>query len=99
MIGEFIGAFLFEGVAMAMVGAAYDDVFEEFTPSVQLSRGTTEAGEKVPLLPSLAVGMNIHFIDRERAIVGALVGVGPTGTSLAGLRLVYGLGDYRPRLR
>ena len=99
MVGEFIGAFLFEGVAIAMVGAAYDDVFEEFTPTLQFSRGPIEDGAKVPLLPSLAVGMNIHFIDRERAIIGALVGVGPTGTSLAGLRLVYGLGDYRPRLR
>lgn len=99
VIGELIGAFLFEGVAMAMVGGAYDDVFEEFTPRIQFERDPIPEDEAVPLLPSLAVGMNIHFIDRERAIVGALLGVGPTGTSLAGLRLVYGLGDYRPRLR
>ncbi len=99
VIGEAIGAFLFEGVAMAMVGAAYDDVFEEFTPTLAFSRDSITDEGSIPFLPSLAVGMNIHFIDRERAIIGALLGVGPTGTSLAGLRLVYGLGDYRPRLR
>ena len=99
VVGQAIGAFLVEGVAMAIVGAAYDDVFEEFTPRIDLTADRVLEGESVPLRPSLAVGLNLHFIDRERAIVGALFGVGPAGTSLAGLRLVYGLGDYRPRLR
>ena len=100
VIGQAIGAFLFEGVAMGLVGAAYDNVFREFTPRVQFtSDERTAEGEAVPLSPSLAVGLNLHFIDRERPLVGALVGVGPGGVSLASLRLVYGLGDYRPRLR
>ena len=99
VIGEAIGAFLVEGVATAIVGAAYDDVFAEFTPRVRFSQGRPAVGEAVPLRPSLGVGLNLRFIDRERPLLGALVGVGPGGISLASLRLVYGLGDYRPRLR
>ena len=99
VIGEALGAFLFEGVATAMVGAAYDDVFREFTPRVRFTAERPAEGERVPLSPSLAVGLNLHFIDRERPLVGALVGVGPGGVSLASLRLVFGLSEYRPRLR
>ena len=99
VIGQAIGAFLFEGVATAMVGAAYDNVFEEFTPRVRFSTARPEPGRTVPLRPSLAVGLNFHFLDRERPIVGALVGVGPGGVTLASLRLIYGLTGYRPRLR
>ena len=98
VVGQAIGAFLIEGVATAMVGAAYDDVFTQFTPRVRFSQGRPEVGEAVPLRPSLGVGLNLRFIDRERPLVGALVGLGPGGVSLASLRLVYGLGDYRPRL-
>lgn len=97
VIGEAIGAFLVEGTAMAMVGAAYDDVFREFTPRVRFSNARSPVGEAVPLSPSVAVGL--HYIERERPLVGALVGVGPGGVSFASLRLVYGLGDYKPRLR
>ena len=99
VIGEAIGAFLFEGIASATIGAAYDDVLDQFTPRLQFTDTPPAPGEAVPLKPSVAVGMNLRFIDRERAILGGLVGVGPGGLSLATLRLVYGLGDYRPRLR
>ena len=99
VIGEALGAFLVEGTAMAMVGAAYDDVFSEFTPRVRFSSDRSGVGERVPLSPSLAVGLNLHYLERERPLVGALVGVGPGGVSFASLRLVWGLGDYRPRLR
>ena len=99
VVGEAIGAFLFEGVGTAILGAAYDDVFDQFTPRVQFSDSRPAPGEAVPLRPSLAVGMNLRFIDRERAIIGGLIGVSPRGISLASLRLVYGLGNYRPRLR
>ena len=99
VIGQAIGAFLFEGVAMGVVGASYDNVFEEFTPRVRLTADRIPAGRAVPLQPSLAVGLNLHFLDRERPIVGALIGVGPGGVTLASLRLVHGLTGYRPRLR
>ena len=99
VIGQALGAFLVEGVATAMVGAAYDDVFREFTPRVRFASERSAVGERVPLSPSLAVGINLHYLDRERPLVGALVGVGPGGVSLASLRLVWGLGGYRPRFR
>ncbi|WP_420456412.1 hypothetical protein [Rubrivirga sp.] len=99
VVGQAIGAFLFEGAAMATVGAAYNDVTAEFTPRVRLNGARAEPGEKVPLSPSLAVGLSLHYLDRERPIVGALVGIGPGGATLASFRLVWGLGDYRPSLR
>ena len=99
VIAEAIGAFLVEGVGMALVGNAYDDVFRQFSPRVSFASGPVPEGEAVPLSPSLALGVNLHFIDRERPLVGALLGVGPDGVTLASLRLVYGLADYRPRFR
>lgn len=99
VIGQAVGAFLAEGVAIGMIGAGYDDVFSEFTPRVQFRRRSAEAGENVPLQPSVGIGLNIHFIDRERPLIGTLVGLGPGGFTLASVRLVYGLGTYRPRLR
>ena len=99
VIGQAIGAFLFEGVGMVMVGAAYDDVFSQFTPRIRYTQDRIGEGGEVPLRPSLAVGLNLRFIDRERPLVGALVGAGPGGVSFASVRLVYGLGHYRPRLR
>ena len=99
LVGPAIGPFRAEGVAMVMVGAAYDDVFREFTPRVRLSADRTAAGSAVPLQPSLALGANLHRAGRERPLVGALIGIGPGGVTLASLRLVYGLGQYRPRFR
>ncbi len=99
VIAEAIGAFLVEGVAMGLVGAAYDDVFRQFTPRLRFDGDRIPEGEKVPLTPSLAVGLNLHFIDRERPLVGVLLGLGPEGLSLASLRLVYGLRDYRPQFK
>ncbi len=99
VIGPAIGPFRAEGVALVMVGAAYDDVFREFTPRVRFSSDRTAAGSAVPLQPSLALGLNLHTARRERPLIGALVGIGPGGVTLTSLRLVYGLGDFRPRFR
>ena len=99
VIGPSVGPFRAEGVALALVGAAYDDVFREFTPRVRFSSARTAVGAAVPLQPSLALGLNLHTANRERPLVGALVGIGPGGVTLASLRLVYGLGQYRPRFR
>ena len=99
VIGPAIGPFRAEGIALVMVGAAYDDVFREFTPRVRLSSARTSVGSVVPLQPSLAFGLNLHTARRERPLVGALVGIGPGGVTLASLRLVYGLSDFRPRFR
>lgn len=94
-----LGAFRVEGTVLALVGAAYDDVFSEFTPRVSLSSDPVAVGENVPLRPSAGIGINLHYRDRERPLVGALVGVGPGGVTVTSFRLVVGLERYRPEIR
>ena len=88
-----------EGVAIGLVGAAYDDVTTEFTPRLQFTTDRPAEGEAVPLRPSVGVGLSLHYLERERAIVDGLIGIGPGGITLTSLRLVWGLGDFRPRFR
>lgn len=93
------GVFRIEGFGVAALGAAYDDVFREFTPRVTLSDDPVPPGAGVALQPSLGVGVNIHYRDKERPLVGGLVGIGPAGVTLTGFRLVIGLERYRPDVR
>ena len=99
VIAEAIGALLVEGVAIGLIGAAYDDVTTEFTPRLQFTTDRPAEGEAVPLRPSVGVGLSLHYLERERAIVDGLIGIGPGGITLTSLRLVWGLGDFRPRFR
>ena len=99
VIGQGFGVFLVEGMAMGMLGAAYDNVFQEFAPRVRLSQERVPVGAGVPLQPSVAVGLNLRFLDRERPLIGALVGIGPGGVSLASLRLIWGVEGFHPYLR
>lgn len=94
-----LAAFRVEGTVLAMVGAAYDDVFTEFTPRVSTSRGSVAEGAAVPLEPSIGFGINLHYRDRERPLVGALLGVGPDGITVTSFRLVIGLDRYQPSVR
>jgi hypothetical protein len=98
-IFQAIGAILVEGMGMAMVGGAYNDVFEEFTPRVTLDPEPDLTGERIPLRPSVAFGVNFIYIDRDRPLLGALVGFGPEGFVLASFRLIYDLRTYRPQAR
>ena len=99
VIGQGFGVFLVEGMAMGMLGAAYDNVFQEFAPRVRLSQDRVPVGAGVPLQPSVALGLNLRFLDRERPLIGALVGIGPGGVSLASLRLIWGVEGFHPYLR
>jgi hypothetical protein len=94
-----IGAFRVEGTALALLGAAYNDVFREFSPRVSLSSDPVGVGENVPLRPSFGVGINLHYRDRERPLVGGLIGIGPGGITTTSFRLVVGLDRYRPEIR
>ncbi|HEX9952406.1 MAG TPA: hypothetical protein VGB53_11600 [Rubricoccaceae bacterium] len=94
-----LAAFRVEGTVLAMVGAAYDDVFTEFTPRVSTSRDPVAEGAAVPLRPSVGFGLNLHYRDRERPLVGALLGVGPDGTTVTSFRLIIGLDRYQPSVR
>ena len=92
-------AFRVEGTVLGMLGAAYDDVFSQFTPRVSTSDAPIAAGADVPLQPSIGVGVNLHYRDRERPLVGALVGVGPGGITTTTFRLIVGLDRYLPTVR
>ncbi len=94
-----VAAFRVEGIALALIGAGYDDVFREFTPRLSLSDAPVAEGERVPLQPSVGVGVNLHYRNKERPLVGALLGVGPGGITLTALRLVIGLDRYLPEVR
>ena len=91
--------FRLEGIALGVLGAAYDDVFREFTPRVSLSNTAVPDGENVPLQPSVGLGLNLHSRDRERPLIGVLVGVGPGGLTVTSFRLVFGIDRYRPDVR
>lgn len=89
----------FEGIAMVMLGAAYDDVFREFTFRVRTDAAAPPPGEVVPLTPSLGVGVDAYLSGSNRPLVGGILGVGPGGITVTSLRFVVGLDRYRPRLR
>ncbi|GAB5537101.1 MAG: BamA/TamA family outer membrane protein [Rubricoccaceae bacterium] len=99
VVAQVIGAFLVEGMAFGMVGAAYDDISADFTPRVTFDPGSVDPAGRVPLRPSAAVGMNVHFIDRERPLLGVVLGGGPEGLTSATFRIVYPLRWYRPEIR
>ena len=99
VIAQAIGAFLVEGMSFVMVGAAYDNISDDFTPRVTFDPGAVDPAARVPLRPSAAVGLNIHFLDRERPILGLVLGAGPEGLTSASFRIVYPLRWYRPSIR
>ena len=99
VIAQIIGAFLVEGMAFGMVGGAYDDLSADVTPRVTFDPASVAPEDRVPLRPSAGVGLNVHFLDRERPLVGVVVGAGPEGLTSATFRIVYPLRWYRPEIR
>ena len=93
------GAVLIEGFSIFMVGNAYDDVFAQLTPRISFDAEPSEPNDRVPLRPSAAVGLNIVTIDRDRPIIGGLLGIGPEGIIVSSFRIVYDIRSYRPRVR
>ncbi len=94
-----LSAFRVEGLLVGMLGAAYDDVFSQFSPRVSRVSAPVAAGANVPLRPSLGIGVNLHYRDKERPLVGGLIGIGPGGITTTEFRLVIGLDRYLPSLR
>ena len=99
VIAQAIGAFLVEGMSFVMVGASYDNISDDFTPRVTFDPAAVDPAGRVPLRPSVAVGLNVHFIDRERPLLGLVLGAGPEGLTSASFRIVYPLRWYRPSIR
>lgn len=95
-----LGVYGLDALLMGFVGNAYDDVFEQFEPRLSF-RDTVDPSEngRAPLRPSLAIGLGIVNLDKERVVLGGLLGVGPGGITAATLRVAYDLRDARPLFR
>ena len=97
---DFLGVYGIDTLVMAYLGNAYDNVFEQFTPRVSFAEGSEVDEEgRAFLRPSLALGLGVVNLDKERVVVGGLIGFGPGGVSLATLRIAYDLRDARPLFR
>ncbi|MEL6616559.1 MAG: hypothetical protein AAFQ43_12525, partial [Bacteroidota bacterium] len=56
-------------------------------------------GGSVPFRPAVGFGLGIVNLDKERVVLGGLVGLSPEGLGLASLRIAYDLRDARPLFR
>ncbi len=97
---DFIGVYGIDALVMGYVGNAYDNVFEQFKLGVSFSESSQpEPGGGALLRPALGLGLGVVNLDKERVVVGGLLGVGPGGITLATLRIAYDLRDSRPLFR
>ncbi|MDX1420560.1 MAG: hypothetical protein R3181_11385 [Rubricoccaceae bacterium] len=97
---DLFGRYAIDGLLMADVGSSYDDVADQFKFAVSFDEDVVADAEgRVPLRPSLGVGFNLVNIDRDRAVVGALLGFSPEGFVLGGLQIVYDFRDLLPLFR
>jgi len=87
------------GLVMAMLGSAYDDIGEEFSLRVSFDEDVDPAEATVPLRPALAVGGALVHLDRGRVAAGGIVGIGPEGIMTTSLTLVYDLREARALFR
>ena len=99
-IVDLLGVYGIDALLMGYIGNAYDDVFEQFKPAISFSeQSVTDAEGRAALRPALGLGLGIINLDKERVVVGGLLGVGPGGITVATLRIAYDLRDARPLFR
>ena len=96
---DFLGAYGIDGLVMGYVGNAYDNVFEQFRPTVSFEEGSTVTDGRTALRPAIGVGLGLVNLDKERVVLGGLLGIGPGGVTVATLRIAYDLRDARPLFR
>ncbi len=97
---DFLGVYGIDVLVMGYLGNAYDNAFEQFTPKVSFREGSFLGEDgSAALRPSLALGMGLVNLDKERVVLGGMVGVGPGGVTVATLRIAYDLRDARPLFR
>ena len=99
-LADVFGLYALDALLMGYLGNAYDDVFEQFEPSVSFAE-RVRAGDdgRAPLRPSLALGLSLVDLDDGRVVVGGTLGVGPGGFTVASFRVAYDLRDARPLFR
>ena len=95
---DFLGVYGIDAVVVGYLGNVYDDIFEQFSPAVTFGRETA-AGRRAALRPALGLGLGVVNLDKERVVLGALVGIGAGGITVASLQIAYNLRDSRPLFR
>ena len=101
-IRDFIGVYGIDALIMGFLGNAYDNVFDQVSADITFGQGAIQretSGGRVPLRPSLGIGLGIVNLDKERVVLGGLIGISPDGLTLASLRIAYDLRDARPLFR
>ncbi|OZC02352.1 hypothetical protein [Rubricoccus marinus] len=98
-IRDFIGVYGIDALVMGYLGNAYTDVFDQVSADVTFGQGALAEDGRVPFRPALGIGLGIVNLDKERVVLGGLVGFSPDGISLATLRIAYDLRDARPLFR
>lgn len=99
-LADFIGYFGVDALVVGYLGNAYDDLFRQFSPRVSFSQNApADSDGRAALRPALGIGIGVVDLDKERVIVGALVGIGAGGVTLAAIRIAYDLRDSRPLFR
>ena len=97
---DFLGVYGIDAVAIGYLGNVYDDVFRQFSPSVGFGQDiTADPDGRASLRPALGLGLGLVNLDKERVVLGTLVGVGAGGITVASLRIAYNLRDSRPLFR
>lgn len=97
---DFLGVYGIDALAMGFLGNAYDDIFTQFEPRVSFSEQALPGPDgRAPLRPALGLGLGVVNLDKERVVIGGLVGIGPGGITLATLQIAYDLRDARPLFR
>ena len=99
-VADFIGVYGIDALVVGYLGNAYDNVFEQFSPRVTFRQDprASESG-RAALRPALGLGLGVVNLDKERVVLGALIGVGAGGITVATLRAAYNLRDSRPLFR
>ena len=97
---DFLGVYGIDAVVVGYLGNVYDDLFRQFSPGVTFGQdATADADGRARLRPALGLGLGIVNLDKERVVLGALVGVGAGGVTVASLQIAYNLRDSRPLFR
>lgn len=79
---------------------AYDDVFDQFEPSLTFDTDAIASeGARTSLRPAVSVGLDIVNLEKDRIVIGGQMGVDPEGYRFGTLRFVYGIRDARPAVR
>lgn len=99
-VADFIGVYGVDALIVGYLGNAYDDVFEQFSPRVTFRQDPLAGTSgRAALRPALGLGLGVVNLDKERVVLGALIGVGAGGITVATLRAAYNLRDSRPLFR